>query len=244
LEWPKPVCPWLLPICAAGFRGRSRLRRCRDRSCRLGIKTGRDLICIDADTLDEAAAKTIRDIVAKHCGALPARVGRYPKVAYPVRVTEPVQYCRVEFGERDERGTLTSRVEVLSEGRQFVAHGVHPVTRQPYKWPRDLVALDKLPQITPDQLRAMMTELESILPAAKPIVTEGSTSTINQAALVGDLALVTRAVEAIPNSSKNFSTRESYRDFGYAIKAALPDNPDGAFQLFAAWCDRWEPLHS
>lgn len=216
------------------------IERWQEMGAGIGIKTGRDLVCIDADTLDEAAAKIIRDTVEKHCGRLPARVGRYPKVAYPVRVTEPVQYCRVEFGERDERGSLTSRVEILSEGRQFVVHGIHPGTKQPYEWPRNLTPKDALPAITPAQLAAMMTELESLLPAARPIVTEGSTAAVNQAALTGDLALVTRAVEAIPNSSKNFSTRESYRDFGYAIKAALPDNPDEAFQLFAAWCDRWE----
>lgn len=206
----------------------------------VGIKTGRDLILIDADTLDEGNAKVIRDIVEKHCGQLPARVGRYPKVGYPVRVTEPVQYSRVEFGELDERGSLTSRVEILSEGRQFVAHGIHPVTREPYFWPRPLVAKDKLPQITPAQLQAMMTELQSVLPAAKPIITEGSTTKINQAALKGNLALVRKAVEAIPNTSQHFGTRESYRDFGYAIKAALPDNPDEAFEIFSEWCERWK----
>lgn len=218
----------------------SELGRWQDMGAGIGIKTGRDLILIDADTLNEDSAKIIRDIVEKHCGVLPARVGRYPKVGYPVRISELVQYSRVEFGELDARGSLTSRVEVLSEGRQFVAHGIHPFTRKPYQWPRPLVAKDKLPQITPAQLQAMMTELQRALPAAKPIITEGSTSKINQAALKGDLALVRKAVEAIPNTSQHFSTRESYRDFGYAIKAALPDHPDEAFEIFSEWCERWE----
>jgi len=205
-----------------------------------GIKTGGELIFIDADTLNEDHARIIRDAVESACGLLPARVGRYPKVGYPIRVSEPVRYSRIEFGQLDDRGALDSRVEILSEGRQFVAHGIHPVTKSPYYWPRELVSFDKLPVVTPVQLTHLLENLRKLLPAAKPIITEGATSQVNQAALQGDLALVRKAVEAVPNTSANFPTRESYRDFGYAIKASLPDAPDEAFDIFAAWCERWE----
>jgi hypothetical protein len=93
----------------------------------VGIKTGHGLIAIDADTLDDARAKIIRDTIEQRLGRLPVRVGHYPKALYVCRVNGPFQYLRVEFGARDDKGRLLERVEVLSDGRQFVAHGVHPI---------------------------------------------------------------------------------------------------------------------
>lgn len=112
----------------------------------VGIRTGKQpdgtwLLAIDADTLDEKAAAMFDADLA----AMPKRVGRPPKALYPVRCMEPFKYTRLEFGDGE-------RVEILSDGRQFVAHGVHPVTRKPYVWPRTLVPFDQLPIVTPEDL--------------------------------------------------------------------------------------------
>ncbi len=48
-----------------------------------------------------------------------------------------------------------------------------------------------------------------------------------------------KAVAATPNTSALFDTREAYRDYGYAIRAALPDNEPEAFEIFADWCTKW-----
>lgn len=205
----------------------------------VGIKTGLGLVAIDADTLDEDNARVIRDMVEKHFGALSARVGRYPKVLYPLRVSEPLRYTRIEFGLLNERNMLDSRVEVLSDGRQFVAAGVHPTTGNPYYWPRPLVSFDDLPIFPAQSVINFLEELRTILPAATPLVREGAETTVDQASLRGDPALVRRAVEATPNTSENFGTRESYRDFGYAIRASLPDDEAQAFDIFSEWCSRW-----
>jgi len=58
-----------------------------------------------------------------------------------------------------------------------------------------------------------------MLPAAKPLITEGATTNISQAALKGDISAVRKAVAATPNTSALFGTREAYRDYGYAIRA-------------------------
>jgi archaellum biogenesis ATPase FlaH len=201
-----------------------------------GIKMGCGLIGIDADTLSEQHAKAIKGIVEKHCGRLPLRVGQYPKALYLCRVSEPMRYTRVEFGENNER------VEILSDGRQAVAYGVHPKTMQPYTWPRPLVPFDDLPIYPAASILHMLEEMRAVLPAAKPLVTEGSDASsehVNQDALKGDLSLVRKAVAATPNTSEHFPARESYLSFGYAIKAALPDQPDEAFSIFSDWCSRW-----
>lgn len=204
----------------------------------IGIKTGQGLIGIDCDTLDVDRARIIAKALAKHFPALPMRVGRAPKFLVPLRISEPLRYMRVEFGELDDKGRLKDRVEILSDGRQFVAAGTHPGTGKPYTWPRPLVPLEQLPIVPAGSVVAFLEELRQLLPAAKPLVTEGSTINVDQASLRGDVSLVRKAVNLIPNTSEHFATRESYRDFGYAIKAALGDTGE-AFDIFAEWCGRW-----
>lgn len=216
------------------------LQRWQRMGAGIGIRTSDLLAAIDADTLNKAHATTIQDLTYKRLGVLPTRVGRWPKVLYLVRLSAPMKYTRIEFGERNEKNQLTSRVEILAEGRQFVAHGLHPVTKAPYVWPIPLVALDQLPVVEPADLLALLEDLRAILPAATPIITEGSDAEINQASLRGDLEKVRAAVAATPNTSAAFGTREAYRDFGYAIKAALPDHPGEALEIFQEWCARWQ----
>jgi hypothetical protein len=108
----------------------------------IGIKTGLQpdgtyLVAIDADTLDKNLAVIIRDAVDARFGKPPARVGNHPKALYVLRLDGPMPYSRIEFG--------TERVEVLSDGRQFVAEGIHPKTGKPYTWPRALVPYSDLP---------------------------------------------------------------------------------------------------
>lgn len=197
----------------------------------IGLKMGAGLYLIDADTLDTTLAGLILTTVVKHCGVVPTRIGNWPKAGYLIRLSAPMRYTRLPFGEE--------RVEILGEGRFAVVEGVHPKTKLPYTWTTPLVPFDELPVFTPAQIAALLEELGSILPAAKPLITEGATTDISQASLRGSIETVRKAVQATPNTSAAFGTREAYRDFGYAIKAALPDNEPEAFDMFADWAARW-----
>jgi hypothetical protein len=110
----------------------------------VGIKTGPQndgtwLIGIDADTMDRRCAAVISGQIRKMFGLVPTRIGRAPKTLYVVRIDGPLRYSRIEFGENNER------VELSSAGRQFVCHGIHPVTKEPYRWVEPLVPLADLP---------------------------------------------------------------------------------------------------
>lgn len=199
----------------------------------VGVKMGGVLYFIDADTLDKALAAIIQMTIVKHFGVLACRVGNWPKAGYPIRLSAPMKYTRIDFGQSE-------RVEILGEGRQAVFAGTHPKTKAPYSWPFALVPFDQLPVFTPAQVLAFLEELRTLLPAAKPLVTEGATTDISQASLRGSIETVRKAVAATPNTSAAFPTRESYRDYGYAIKAALPDDEPAAFEMFAEWCARWQ----
>ncbi|MBR1124517.1 AAA family ATPase [Bradyrhizobium lablabi] len=198
----------------------------------IGVKMGFGLAFIDADTLNKTHAGLILTITAQKLGKLPCRIGNYPKAGYLCRITGPMKYVRLDFGDNE-------RVEILTEGRQAVFAGLHPKTDKIYTWPFPLVPFNQLPVFTPQQLVDLLNELRSILPAAKPIVTEGATTTVDQKSLKGDLETVRKAVTATPNTSEAFSTRESWRDFGYAIKGALQDHPEEAFEIFSEWSARW-----
>lgn len=205
----------------------------------VGIKTGHGILAIDADTTDEDAAALIQAEVTAFFGQTPVRIGRAPKALYLVATDHtPVPYMRVDFGQRDERG-VPERVEILSEGRQFVAQGIHPKTLQPYHWPSPIVPAQNLPKISFEDLQKFMQRLKEILPLASEIQQSGGSGDYDQEQLIGDPALIRKAVAAIPNDAR-FDTRESYLNVGYAIRAAIPDDEPEAFEIFADWCDRWE----
>ena len=226
------------------------LKRWQGMGAGIGIRTGPidtapgfTLIAIDADTTREDEARIARDIIQKRLGAMPIRVGRYPKALYLCLVDGDYQYTRIEFGARDANGN-TDRVEALAEGRQFVGFGVHPGTGQPYTWPSPILSIDQLPRFKPEQIDDLLLALAAALPEAEPkLIREGASTDINQDTLRGDVETVRRAVAATHNTNQHFPSRESYRNFGYAIKAALPDNEAAAFEIFADWCDRWQDEH-
>ena len=206
-----------------------------------GIKTGSvgqySLIAIDADTLDKSCAAIIKGEIEKTFGILPIRVGQEPKALYVLRVNGKTPYQRIDFNP----GTngKHERVEILSDGKQFVAYGIHPKTKEPYRWTQKLIPFDDLKTVEPEAIEAFLSSLKTMLPQALQPVKEGVGNAVEQSSLKGDLAVVARAVANTPNTSALFPTRESYRDFGYAIKASLPDNEPEALELYQDWCARW-----
>lgn len=206
----------------------------------VGIKTGQGLVAIDADTKDEALARVIRDLLTERFGALPVRIGQAPKALYLVRTAPDFVYARIEFGRRDDKGRLLDRVEILAEGRQFVARGIHPATGEPYWWPDGAPAYADLPYIEPAALMDALRALQPLLPAATAPTIEGGGHEYDQAALAGDLDTVAKAIRALPNTTALFPSRESFRDIGYALRAALPGLEHEALDLFQQWAARWD----
>lgn len=206
----------------------------------LGIRTGMGLIAIDIDSLDPQLSDQAEGVAREILGPAPCRIGKAPKRLLLYRVSSPTPYTRVEFTGHDKEN---ERVELLSDGRQFVASGIHPDTLKPYSWTTptgEPPALDDLTTVTPEQIARYFAKLATVLPAATAPITEGSLNAYDQEGLAGDPDMVRAAVRATPNTSALFPTRDAYRDFGYAIKAALPDDEDVAKDIFQEWCARWD----
>ena len=61
-----------------------------------------------------------------------------------------------------------AKVEILADGQQFVADGIHPDTGLPYLWPAgspETVPLDQVPPITLEQAQAIVAKARELLVA-------------------------------------------------------------------------------
>lgn len=209
----------------------------------VGIKTGEigdghSLLLIDADTIDVDRAAVIKKELEARLGPLPVRIGREPKAGYLVRVPGTFKYTRILFGSKDEHGGV-ERVEILSDGKQFVADGIHPKTMKPYAWPQGVPELAAVPIVQPEALLALLEALRPLLPEARGVEVSGERAA-DQDRLRGDPELVAKAVRATPNTTDLFPDRNAMVKYGAAIRAALPGDDGLARELFLEWAERWE----
>lgn len=140
----------------------------RSGSCRRDTNTG--LLCgklvgvdIDVPVLD--LARRIGEHAGTALAATPLiRIGNAPKLLLCYRAETPLpKLATPELFLPD--GTKV-QVEVMGDGQQVVAYGVHPVTRREYEWPEsgpDVVPLDELPAVTETALRAFLAMAEAML---------------------------------------------------------------------------------
>lgn len=199
----------------------------------VGFRTSDMFVGFDVDTLNPEWSGLIRTEVTRRHGPLPFRVGNAPKFLIPFRLSAPMRYTRILFGQGD-------RLEILADKKQFVGEGIHPKTLLHYVWSAPLPRYDDLPIISPEELEDILETVRPWLPLSSAITREGATTNISQASLRGQVDMIRKVVSATPNTSAMFETREAYRDYGYAIKASLPDDEPAAFEIFSEWCARWQ----
>lgn len=126
---------------------------CEFGHCGVGIRTGR-LVGIDIDLLDVDLAHQATEIVKARLGPSLLRVGRWPKRLLLYRTGDP--FAKYKVG----------KIEILGQGQQFVAFGIHPDTGHPYDWPLGEsplgVSLDTLPLVDELMIEALIAELQPI----------------------------------------------------------------------------------
>jgi len=129
-----------------------------------GLLTG-ELVAIDVDVLDEAVAAEITDLVAAIPGAenTLVRQGHAPKVLFLFRATEPAakQSTTVYLINGKK-----CQIEVMGEGQQIVAFGIHPVTGRDYEWlsgtPLE-IPLHEIAEISPELISQFLRDAEAVL---------------------------------------------------------------------------------
>ncbi|MCZ0814375.1 bifunctional DNA primase/polymerase [Roseovarius sp. EGI FJ00037] len=90
----------------------------------VGLRTGH-LVGLDIDEMDPDRAHEIAQLAGKRLCETLVRVGQWPKRLLLYRTAAP--FAKMKAG----------KVEVLGAGQQFVAFGLHSMTRRPYAWPTE-----------------------------------------------------------------------------------------------------------
>jgi putative DNA primase/helicase len=136
---------------------------------------GGTIVGVDIDVLDEALSGQLVARAIEMFGPTSLRrIGRAPKTLLVYRVAIPIsklQTSSLLFGDNPDTKVDTDKckVEILAEGEQFVAFGIHPDTRKPYFWPEmsplDVPSSD-VPVVTLELLKQFVAESEQVLRAA------------------------------------------------------------------------------
>jgi len=96
-------------------------------------------------------------------GTVLKRVGLPPKRLIPFRCTTPFKKIAATFKAADD---VVHKVEVLCDGQQFVAEGIHETTQQPYRWADNVsllnVAHEHLPLVDETLARRFVAEASEI----------------------------------------------------------------------------------
>lgn len=121
------------------------------------------LACVDIDVSDEAIVKEMLELMSFR-NTFFTRTGRAPRKAVIVRTERPIRSFASRWFEKD--GSQI-RVEVLGEGKQFVAYHIHEKTHKPYEWdnfegePAD-TPIEYVPLVTEELIRNWIESFERI----------------------------------------------------------------------------------
>jgi hypothetical protein len=129
-----------------------------------GILTARTP-ALDIDILDPEAAQAVEDLVRKRfdgLGCVLTRFGRAPKRAILFRCDQPFEKITVKFAAPHEN----ERLELLADGQQLVAFGIHVDTHKPYSWfggEPGQIERDELPDISAEEARELVEACVAVL---------------------------------------------------------------------------------
>lgn len=124
----------------------------------------RHTVAVDIDSLDAPLNHKLLRWLDENVGKSAIRVGQKPKCILPFRVEG--KFSKIRSCEYEDEVGSKHAVEVLAEGQQFVAFGIHPATNEPYKWVRGKSIADinqaDLPTINREQAEAFIAYFEEL----------------------------------------------------------------------------------
>lgn len=128
----------------------------------IGILT-KNTPAVDIDILDKEASEYMANWVAMNIGLAPCRIGKDPKKLFLFQCEET--FTKVKSAVWEDDFGADHAVEILADGQQFVAFGIHPDTEKEYRWvgvdnPTNMFARLDLEVITLDQAREIADEFD------------------------------------------------------------------------------------
>ena len=212
------------------------------RALNTGLACG-DILGFDVDVLDQGLVDQIVSLIERRAGPTPlSRIGQPPKILLVYRPDHP--FTKIQTPELFFPDGSKAKVELLANGQQFVADGIHPDTGQPFRWmngsPAD-VPIEELPTVTENEARAIVELAEQILRAAgakekekpereppKPNGGNGNFfAQVNAAALADIVAWVRLLFPSARFEPGTGAWRVSSKDLGRNLQEDLSIHPEG-----------------
>lgn len=129
-------------------------------NCNVGIRT-KFTPAVDIDILDADFSEYLTQWCLDNIGAAPTRVGRAPKTLLVYGTDKPFHKKLLTL--IDPEG-VQQKIEILGEGQQFIAYGIHEDTRKPYVWTSstDLASMEtwELTTLGPADIDRLFDEAE------------------------------------------------------------------------------------
>lgn len=141
----------------------------------VGLRLGDGLYCIDIDVKDSACVDSLVVDLDFNLGLSGfQRIGFAPKTAVFFRCDEDISKHKVFL--RDAMGGEHA-VELLGDGQQVVAYGIHPDTGSAYRWVDGeplTHAIDDIPKLTKSDVLGWLESIAGVLPAGWVVVDKSS----------------------------------------------------------------------
>jgi hypothetical protein len=207
-----------------------------------GLRCGRT-VGVDNDLRNPEHAALVQEIVEHRLGPTPLRRRGSKGAMSLYRNETPIPLLVIA----DANGTTL--FEILGTGKQLVAFGKHP-DGMDYTWLEEgknpfTVALAHLPEVTPEQLRALIIDVTDLLIAlGYDIIRKDEPRKERQPSALpriydreneDTLELCRAALQALPNNV-------GYRDWikiCFAVRAAGLD-----FRDWEEWCHKWHGMNT
>jgi AAA domain/Primase C terminal 2 (PriCT-2)/Bifunctional DNA primase/polymerase, N-terminal len=220
-----------------------------------GIRT-KHTPAVDIDVHDNAAVadqiqQALLDMLPPG-GTFLKRVGKPPKRLIPFRTTAPFKKIRAAFRlPGEDKKTIPERgIEVLGDGQQFVAEGIHPDTHMPYRWDDNVgllnVAHEHLPLLDEATARRFVDEATRVMLAPgyeQTSSSNGKAKTSNKPKPNGktngheDISRIKNAL-----SFASAADRDTWIEIGQALHAHLGDSGRAIWDQWSATCpEKYDP---
>lgn len=209
-----------------------------------------NLVALDIDVYAANVADYIHDLAVERFGGAPCRIGMEPKRMLILRCSEPWKKLKTSVYDIEGHNGPEKHgnaVEILGEGQQFVASGIHPETGRKYRWPDDSI-LDipaaALPVVSPQDLTAFLNECNNTLAKfGKPMARSLSSGKRidDDDPFPRDLETTTvklrPAIEVLPNDNLHY---DDWIRIGIAIKGAVGEAGLEDFHAWSAKSDKYD----
>lgn len=222
----------------------------------IGLLTQR-MPAVDIDVRKKPLADELQKLAEKMLGPAPVRVGKAPKRALIYR-TELAPFKKLEFSFRlktDAPDDKPHKIEILADGQQVVAYGIHPDTKKEYQWVtkgREPLTMkyEELTPITLEMAQAYLAAAEEIIKADPDVEWSADAPTED-----GELSEETfnlanpQQVASLQSALDFLATKGKAEDetiwskFGWIMGRAFGRSPEGLvmFDGFAAKASNYNP---